>query len=74
VTAAAVEPGAPRGDARVGALGASWRHAWLTLDLGWSYHAFDRQPAERQLADPAAPASYRARAQVWSISARWRAR
>jgi hypothetical protein len=52
VTASAVDPGAPRGDARVFAAGVGWSAGWLRFDAGWSYHDLSDQPALAQEPDP----------------------
>lgn len=68
-----VEPGAPSGDATVYGLGASIDlDPRLSFDLGYSYHHLGSRDAARQEPDPAVAARYESRAQVWSISARWR--
>jgi len=72
VTASAIDPGAPRGDAWVYAAGAGWAVGWLRFDLGWSYHDFSDQPALAQEPDPAVEGSYSGHSQVWSVSASWR--
>lgn len=69
----AVEPGAPRGDARVLALGASYDvKPGLSFDLGYSYHDYGRRRATGQESDLDTVATYAARAQVFAVSARWR--
>lgn len=69
----AAEPGAARGDALVYALGASFDlDARLSFDLGYSYHDFDALTGERQLQPAGGAATYEARAQLFSVSARWR--
>ncbi len=69
----AVEPGAPRGDARVYALGASYDVTpVLSFDLGYSFHDYDTNRARGQEPDPNVVSSYESRAQVFAISARWR--
>lgn len=69
----AVEPGAPRGDAQVYALGASLDVApGLSFDLGYSFHDFGGRDAARQEPDPTVVTRYQAHAQVFAFSARWR--
>jgi long-chain fatty acid transport protein len=72
VTASAVDPGAPRGDARVLCVGAGWSAGWLRFDAGWSYHDLADQPAHAQEPDPEVRGTYSGHSQVWSVSARWR--
>ncbi len=70
---AASEPGAARGDAIVYAIGATYDlDERLSFDLGYSFHDFDSLSASGQEEDPAIRSTYAARAQVWSVSARWR--
>lgn len=69
----AVEPGAPRGDALVYAVGASCEVTpVLSFDLGYSFHDYDTNRARGQEPDPNVVSSYEARAQVFAVSARWR--
>jgi len=69
----AVEPGAPRGDAFVYSLGASYDVTpVLSFDLGYSFHDYDTNRARGQEPDPNVASSYTARAQVFAVSARWR--
>ena len=69
----AVEPGAPRGDAKVYALGASYDVTpRLAFDLGYSQHEFGRRDATGQEADVRTVTRYEASAKVFAISARWR--
>ena len=64
------EPGAPRGDTAIVALGGGYQLEKITFDVGWSYHGFS--DVKVQEAGPPAPrTTYSAHAQVWSVSARW---
>lgn len=68
-----VEPGFPRGDALVYAVGFSYNLPQLSFDVGYSYHDHDNRSAEDQeLFNPTVSSTYEARDQVWSASARWR--
>jgi long-chain fatty acid transport protein len=72
VSADAIEPGAPQGDAVVASLGGTWSGEIVTFDLGWSFHRFDDQTARGQEPDPDVRTTYSGHAQVWALSARWR--
>jgi long-chain fatty acid transport protein len=68
-----VEPGFPRADTTVYALGATYRFPRISFDLGYSFHRSDsRVVAGQDLLAPAAPARYRSRDHVWAGGARWR--
>ena len=67
-----VEPGFPRADATVYAVGASWSFPKLSFDLGYSFHDYDDRAARGQEPDPAVSGRYSAHDQVWAVSARWR--
>jgi long-chain fatty acid transport protein len=70
--AGAIEPGFPRADAMVYAVGGSYRLEAFTLDLGYSFHDFDERSATGQeVGIPELESRYSARDQVWSVSARW---
>ena len=74
---ATLEPGFPRGDAYVLALGASYGFEGLSFDLGYSYWFYEDRDAVLFTGvhtGSIAPVTgtYSARAQVFSISARWR--
>jgi long-chain fatty acid transport protein len=73
VPGSTVEPGFPRGDALVYALGASYTLGAVSFDLGYSYHSHDKRGVSRQEPlNPGVDGSYDDRAQVWGFSARWR--
>lgn len=67
-----VDPGFPRGDATIYALGASYHLPQLSFDLGFSRHDHDSVGVRFQEPDPTVPGSYAADDSVWSVSARWR--
>lgn len=68
-----VEPGFPRGDALVYALGAGYSLESISFDVGYSYHDHDNRGASGQEPlNPAVSGSYETRAQVWGFSVRWR--
>lgn len=68
-----VEPGFPRGDAMVYALGASYNLTWISFDVGYSFWDYDdRTVTGQELQSPTVPATYSAHEQVWSAGARWR--
>ena len=67
-----VDPGFPRGDAIVYAVGASYHFPQLSFDLGFSRHDHDGVGVRFQEPDPDVPGSYSADDNVWSVSARWR--
>jgi long-chain fatty acid transport protein len=74
---ATLEPGFPRGDAYVLALGASYGFEGLSFDLGYSYWFYEDRDAVlftgvHTGALAPVTGTYSARAQVFSISARWR--
>jgi long-chain fatty acid transport protein len=67
------EPGFPRGDATVYAVGGSYDLDWLSFDLGYSFHDFGSTRARTNVnLPPAATGTFEATEQVWSFSARWR--
>lgn len=72
VPAQRVDPGFPRGDALVYAVGASYHFPQLSFDLGYSLHDHDDVDVRLQEPDPTVPGTYSARDSVWSASARWR--
>jgi long-chain fatty acid transport protein len=73
VPGSTVEPGFPRGDALVYALGASYSLGAISFDVGYSYHEHDNRGASRQEPlNPGVNGTYEDRAQVWGFSARWR--
>ncbi len=67
-----IEPGFPQGDAMVFALGASYNLPGLSFDAGYSYQQFDDRKTFLDGYDLPYPGTYSSRAQVFSISARWR--
>jgi long-chain fatty acid transport protein len=67
VPSSRLEPGFPRGDAYVYAIGLGYDYPWLSFDIGYSYH--DHQ--NRHEPGPNS-GSYSASEQVFSIGARWR--
>jgi long-chain fatty acid transport protein len=68
-----VEPGFPRGDAYVYAVGATYNFPQISFDLGYSFHDHqDRQVSRQEAQNFTIPGTYSARDQVWSASARWR--
>ncbi len=67
-----IEPGFPQGDALVFAFGASYNLPGLSFDAGYSYHQFDDRKTYLEGYDFPYPGTFSARAQVFSISARWR--
>ena len=74
---ATIEPGFPRGDAYVVALGGSYNLEGLSFDLGYSYYIYEDRDAVLHSSTPTgafAPVAgtFSARAQVFSFSARWR--
>lgn len=72
VPEARVEPGFPRGDARVVSLGASYNLPNLSFDLGYSFHSFEDREVGGQELDPTVRGTYSSRSQVFAVSARWR--
>ncbi|MEM7051527.1 MAG: outer membrane protein transport protein [Acidobacteriota bacterium] len=67
-----LDPGFPRGDALIYAIGASFRTSKVTFDVGYSFH--DHDSIDGVLQEPRNPqvrGSYTADDQVWSASARW---
>jgi len=67
-----VDPGFPRGDATVYAVGASYHFPQISFDLGFSRHDHDGVGVRFQEPDPTVPGTYSADDNVWSASARWR--
>lgn len=68
-----IEPGFPRGDALVYALGATYELPRISFDLGYSFHDHDDRGASGQEPlDPDVDGTYGSREQVWGFSARWR--
>src|SRR5215210_3953945 len=68
-----VEPGFPKGDALVYALGFSYNFPTLSFDVGYSYHTHDERDARSQEPQrPTVRGSYSGDEQVWGFSARWR--
>jgi long-chain fatty acid transport protein len=69
---ATLEPGFPQGDALVFAFGASYNLPGLSFDAGYSFHQSDDRKADLDGYDFPFPGTFSSRAQVFSISARWR--
>lgn len=67
-----IEPGFPRGDATVYAVGFSYNLPRISFDAGYSLHDFDDHTARGQEQLTTATSTYGADEQVWSLSARWR--
>lgn len=69
---ATVEPGFPRADSIVYAVGASWSLPKLSFDVGYSFHDYDDRSARGQEPNPTVTGRYTTHDQVWAVSARWR--
>ena len=70
---ATLEPGFPRGDAMVYAVGFSYNQPKISFDLGYSFHDFDQREATGlEAQNPNRTARLSAHDQVWSASARWK--
>ncbi len=67
-----IEPGFSQGDTTVLAFGASYNLPGLSFDVGYSYHQSDDRKTDLSEFDFLYPGTYSSRAQVFSISARWR--
>lgn len=67
-----LEPGFSQGDTTVFSLGASCNLDGLSFDVGYSYHQSSDRGANIYNYPVPDPGTYSARAQVFSISARWR--
>jgi long-chain fatty acid transport protein len=68
-----LEPGFPRQDTTVYALGASYRLDYLSFDVGYSYHDGGSFGASGQEPlNPTRDGSYEATESVWGFSVRWR--
>lgn len=68
-----LEPGFPRGDALVYAVGVSYNQSWISFDLGYSFHDFEkRNVTGLEALNPNRAASTSGKDQVWAASARWR--
>ncbi|MBP9143634.1 MAG: outer membrane protein transport protein [Thermoanaerobaculia bacterium] len=67
-----LEPGYSQGDTTVVAFGASCNLPGLSFDVGYSFHQSDDRDANIYNYPVPDPGTYSARAQVFSISARWR--
>ena len=72
VPEATIEPGFSQGDALVLAFGASYNLPGLSFDAGYSIHQYSDRDASLDGYDFPYPGTFSARAQVFSISARWR--
>ena len=72
VPEASLEPGFPRGDSIVYALGVAYQAGPYRFDLGYSFHDFDSVTVTGQIAeDPGLESTYGARSQVFSFSLGW---
>lgn len=69
---ATIEPGFSQGDTTVLAFGASCNLEGLSFDAGYSFHQSDDRKASLDGYDFPYPGTFSGRAQVFSISARWR--
>lgn len=67
-----IEPGFPQGDAMVYAFGASYNLPGLSFDAGYSFHQHEDRGAQLCYFAGGNCGTYSSRAQVFSISARWR--
>jgi long-chain fatty acid transport protein len=67
-----IEPGFPQGDATVLSIGGSCNFPGLSFDLGYSYYQYDDRKAFLDGYDLPYPGTFSSRAQVFSVSARWR--
>jgi long-chain fatty acid transport protein len=73
VPGSTAEPGFPRSDALVYALGATYSLERISFDLGYSYHDHDnRGVSGQERLNPTVNGSYEDHAQVWGFSVRWR--
>ena len=73
VPGSTLEPGFPRGDARVYAGGFTYNFPQISFDLGYSLHDHDSRAASNQeLLHPGRSATYSAKDQVWGFAVRWR--
>jgi len=73
VPGATIEPGFPRGDAYVYALGFSYNFPQLSFDVGYSLHEHDNRGASGQEPlNPGVTGTYGSSDQVFSAAARWR--
>lgn len=70
---ATLEPGFPRGDAVVYAIGASYNQPKISFDLGYSFHDYDERSATGlEAQNPNRTGRFSGHDQVWAASARWR--
>jgi len=68
-----VEPGFPKGDAMVYAVGFGYSFPAISFDVGYSYHMFDDRGARNQEPEhPNVSGTYSGDEQVWGFSVRWR--
>jgi len=67
-----IEPGFPQGDAMVYAFGASYNLPGLSFDAGYSYHQYSDRGVRFYTYEAPGSGTFSSRAQVFSISARWR--
>ncbi|HEX4952577.1 MAG TPA: outer membrane protein transport protein [Thermoanaerobaculia bacterium] len=66
------EPGYPRGDALVYAVGASYHFPRISFDLGYSYHDYDTVNENPEDLGGVAGGRYSGFEHAWSFSVRWR--
>ena len=69
---ATIEPGFPQGDALVLAVGGSYNLPGLSFDVGYSYHQHSDTDARLEGPEGPVDGTFSGRAQVFSVSARWR--
>jgi len=69
---ATAEPGFPRGDATVVALGGGYDFGQIAFDLGYSLHFYADRDAALQGESAPIRGTFAASSQVFSISARWK--
>ncbi len=69
---ATAEPGFPRGDATVVALGGGYDFGQIAFDLGYSYYFYADRDAALQGELAPIHGTFAASSQVFSISARWK--
>jgi long-chain fatty acid transport protein len=68
-----LEPGFPRGDAMVYAIGFTTNLARISFDLGYSLHKYDdRRAANQEVLNPTRTGTYSTNEPVWGFAVRWR--
>jgi long-chain fatty acid transport protein len=70
-----IEPGFPRGDAFVAALGGSYNMESISFDVGYSYYFYEDRDATLHTEPPAngtVAGTFSARSQIFAFSVRWR--